>query len=596
LLPSAASAWAGHFRVAAHGAQVGLPEVNLGLLPGAGGTQRLPRAIGVEAALGMILTGKPAAAEQLQGTPLIDEIIAGDLLEGALTFANQVIQENRPPKRVRDIRIDAPDVSVFQAARQKLAATAKGLPAPLKCVEAVEAAVSKPFEEGLQIERELFTYLIGTPEYRALRHAFFAQREASKIAGLPEDVGTRKIERAAVIGAGTMGTGISINFLNAGIPVRILEVNQEALDRGVAKIRGSYERSVGKGRITQEQLDQRMGLLQPTLSYAEFQEADLVIEAVFEEISVKKGVFEKLDEVAKPGAILATNTSTLDVDQIAGFTRRPQDVIGTHFFSPANIMKLLEVVRGEKTAPDVLASVMKLARKIQKIAVVSRVCDGFIGNRMLEGYSRQALFLLEEGASPQQVDAALEEFGFAMGIFRVGDLAGNDIGWAIRKRRYVEKPEVRYSKIADRLCELGRFGQKTGMGWYRYEPGRRVAIPDPQVEKMIADYREEIGIKPREISDGEIVGRCVFALVNEGARLLEEGIAQRASDIDVVYLNGYGFPPQRGGPMFYADEVGLSNVLEVLRGYAQDPHADPGFWEPAPLLARLAEAGKTFNA
>ncbi len=586
-----------HYRVAVPAAQIAQPEVKLGLLPGTGGTQRLPRAIGVEAALNMIVSGNAIASEQFKGTALFDEIIQDDLLEGALAFAEKVVAQNLPLKRLREIQIDYPNAaSYFQLARNDIAARSRDLPAPLKCVDALEAAVSKPFDEGLQVERQLFDYLMETPESKALRHAFFAERAASKIPDIPADTQARPIREVAVIGAGTMGSGISMNFLNAGIPVALLEINQQALDKGLATVRKNYERSLKRGRLTPELLEQRMGLLKPTLSYADIRDADLVIEAVFEDLGVKESVFKQLDQVAKPGVILATNTSTLDVNKIAAFTQRPQDVIGTHFFSPANVMKLLEVVRGEKTAGDVLVTVMQLAKTIKKTAVVSGVCDGFIGNRMLEHYSRQAMFLLEEGALPQQVDQALEQFGFAMGVFRVGDLAGNDIGWAIRKRRYVEKPHVRYSRIADRLCEQGRFGQKTGMGWYRYEAGRREAIPDPAVEKLIEDYRQELGITPRQIGDQEIVERCVFALVNEGAHILEEGIALRASDIDLVYLNGYGFPPQRGGPLFYADTVGLDHVMQAMSRFALNPHADPGFWKPAPLLAKLAAQGNTFNS
>jgi 3-hydroxyacyl-CoA dehydrogenase len=470
---------------------------------------------------------------------------------------------------------------------------AKNFPAPLKCVDAVAAAVSKPFDQGMAFEREAFVYLVQTPESKALRHAFFGERAASKIPDVPEDTPVRKIEKVAIIGAGTMGGGIAMNFLNAGIPVTILETKQEALEKGVGIIRKNYENSLKKGKLTQEKLDQRMGLLKATLSYDDLKDADLIIEAVFEEIGVKEQVFRKLDDVAKPGAILASNTSTLDVNKIANFTKRPQDVIGMHFFSPANVMKLLEVVRGAATARDVLATVMQLAKKIRKTAVVSGVCDGFIGNRMIEHYGRIAGFLVEEGASPQQVDRALEKWGMAMGPFRMGDLAGNDIGWAIRKRRYVEKPGVMYARIADKLCELGRYGQKTGMGWYRYEAGKRDAIPDPVVDKLIEDYRKEKGITPRKIGDEEIVERCIFALVNEGARLLEEGIAQRASDIDMVYLTGYGFPLHRGGPMLYADQVGLYNVARTVQRFAAQ--SGDTFWQPAPLLAKLAAEGKTFN-
>ncbi|MFL6647419.1 MAG: 3-hydroxyacyl-CoA dehydrogenase NAD-binding domain-containing protein [Sulfurifustaceae bacterium] len=585
-----------HYRVALADAQIALPEVKLGILPGAGGTQRLPRVVGVETALNMIVSGEIVPAEKLKGTVLFDEMIQGDLLQGALAFAQKVIAESRPLKRVRDIKIDYPNAEAFfQFARTSVQAVAKNFPAPLKCVDAVAASVSKPFEEGLAIERDFFNYLVQTPESKALRHSFFAERAAAKIPDVPENTATREIKKVAVIGAGTMGGGISMNFLNAGIAVNILEVKQEALDKGVANIRKNYDNSVKKGKLSAEKLEQRMGLLKPTLSYDALKDADLIIEAVFEELSVKEGVFKKLDEVAKPGAILATNTSTLDVNKIAAFTKRPQDVIGMHFFSPANVMKLLEVVRGAKTGKDVLATVMKLAKAIKKTAVVSGVCDGFIGNRMIEHYSRQAMALVEQGALPWQVDKALEKWGMAMGPFRMGDLAGNDIGWAIRKRRAKERPDVVYSGIADRVCELGRFGQKTGAGWYRYEAGRRDAIPDPVVEKLIVDFRKEKGIAPRKISDEEIIQRCIYALVNEGARILEEGIALRASDIDLVYLTGYGFPLFRGGPMFYADTVGLYSVARSMKHFAASDPRDAKFWEPAPLLAKLAQEGKTFN-
>ena len=583
-----------HYRVAVAGAQIALPEVKLGILPGAGGTQRLPRLLGPEAALNMIVSGTIVPSEQLKGTPLFDEFIDGDLQAGALAFAEKVVKEKRPLKRVRDLKIDYPNADAFfQFARNTVGAIAKNFPAPLKCVDAVAAAVAKPFDEGMRIERESFVHLVQTPESKALRHAFFGERAASKIGDVPEDTPVRKIERVGVIGAGTMGGGIAMNFLNAGIAVTILETKQEALEKGVGIIRKNYENSLKKGKLTQEKLDQRMGLLKATLSYDDLKDADLIIEAVFEEIGVKEQVFRKLDEVAKPGAILASNTSTLDVNRIANFTKRPQDVVGMHFFSPANVMKLLEVVRGAATARDVLATVMQIAKKIRKTAVVSGVCDGFIGNRMLARYGAAATGLVNAGAAPQQVDAALQTFGLAMGPFRMGDLAGNDIGWAIRKRRYVEKPDVKYAKIADKLCELGRFGQKTGMGWYRYEAGKRDAIPDPVVEKLIEDYRKEQGIVPRKIGDEEIVERCIYALVNEAARLLEEGIAQRASDVDMVYLTGYGFPLHRGGPMLYADQVGLYNVARAAQRFAAE--SGDRFWQPAPLLAKLAAEGKTFN-
>jgi len=585
-----------HFRLAAPGATIALPEVKLGLLPGAGGTQRLPRVIGVEAALNMIVSGASVRSEQLQGTALFDEMVAGDLLQGAIVFARNVVAQDRPLRRVRDIKIDYPDAEAFfQFARNTVGAVAKNFPAPGKCIDAVAAAVSLPFDEGLRIERESFLQLLHSPESRALRHAFFGERAAAKIPDVAADTPTRSIATIAVIGAGTMGGGIAMNFLNVGIPVAILETKQEALDKGVANIRRNYESAVKRGKLTREKMEQRMHLLKPTLSYEGIKDADLVIEAVFEDMAVKQAVFAKLDDVMKLGAILATNTSTLDVNRIASGTNRPQDVIGTHFFSPANVMKLLEVVRADKTAKDVLATVMALAKKIGKTAVVSGVCDGFIGNRMLEQYLRQAMFLLDEGASVEQVDRALEKFGMAMGPFRMSDLAGNDIGWAIRKRRYVEKPHVLYSHIADRLCELGRFGQKTGAGWYHYESGKRDAMSDPEVGAMLVSYRNEKGITARKVDDDEIVARCIFALVNEGARILEDGIALRASDIDIVYLTGYGFPLYRGGPMLYADMTGLPNVVRSMQQFAVNPNADAAFWQPAPLLTKLAAEGRTFN-
>jgi 3-hydroxyacyl-CoA dehydrogenase len=433
-------------------------------------------------------------------------------------------------------------------------------------------------------------------ESRALRHLFLAERAAARIDDVPESTPLRPIKAAGVIGAGTMGTGISINFLNAGLPVRLLEVNREALDKGIARIRDTYEGQLKKGKLTKENLDARMALLSPAGDYADLAQCDIVVEAVFEDMGVKEQVFRALDSVMKPGAILATNTSTLDVDRIAAVTKRPQDVVGTHFFSPANVMKLLEVVRGDKTSKDVLATTMALARTLRKTAVVAGVCDGFIGNRMIEQYSRQALLMLDEGASVLGIDSAIEKFGFAMGPFRMSDLAGNDISWHIRKRRRAEHPAIRYPEVADRLCELGRFGQKTAAGWYDYKPGDRTAYPSPVTEELVAASRKAAGIAPRSIDDREIVDRLVYALVNEGAAILEERIAQRASDIDVVYLMGYGFPIHRGGPMLYADTVGLYAVERRMRQFAANPHADPAFWRPAPLLARLAAAGGTFNA
>jgi 3-hydroxyacyl-CoA dehydrogenase len=589
-----------HYRIAAPGTQIALPEVKLGLVPGAGGTQRLPRVLGVETALNMIVSGEPVPSELLAKQPgqkLFDKMAASaeSLPEEALAYARSVA-DARPLPLVRNLPCKHPlGDAYFQFARNMVKGMAKNFPAPAKCVDTVESATQKKFDDGMVYEREVFTALMFTPESRALRHLFMAERAASKIPDVPEDTPKREIKSVAVIGAGTMGGGISMNFLNAGIPVKILEMKQEAIDKGIGIIRKNYEGQVKKGKLKQDKYDQRMSLLTTTLDYNDLKDADLVIEAVFEEMGVKQKVFEKLDEVMKPGAILASNTSTLDVNKIASFTKRPQDVVGLHFFSPANVMRLLEVVRGAKTGKDVMATVMTVAKKIKKTAVVSGVCDGFIGNRMIEQYSRQAGFLLDEGATPQQVDRAIEKFGFAMGPFRMGDLAGNDIGWAIRKRRAQERPNMLYSRTADKLCELGRFGQKTGAGWYDYKPGKRDAIPSELVVKMIEDHRKELGITPRKISDEEIVQRLVFALVNEGAHILEDGISSRASDIDMVYITGYGFPMHRGGPMLYADQVGLFNVVQAMKRFQKNPRDDAKFWEPAPLLARLAGEGKTFN-
>ena len=588
-----------HYRIAAPGCSVALPEVKLGLLPGAGGTQRLPRVVGVEAALNMIVSGEPVKSEFIAGVPgqkLFDKLAASpeSLAEEALAFARSVA-DVRPLPLVRNLPCKHPQgEAYFQFARNMAKGMAKNFPAPVKCVDAVEAATKGKFETGLAAERDLFVQLMWSSESRALRHLFFAERAASKIPDVPADTPLRAIQSVAVIGAGTMGGGIAMNFLNAGIPVKMLEMKQEALERGVATIKKNYEAQVAKKKLKQDKYEQRMALLSTTLEYADLKDADLVIEAVFEDIGVKEAVFKQLDAVCKPGAILASNTSTLDVNKIAGFTARPQDVVGLHFFSPANVMKLLEVVRGDKTAKDVMATVMAVAKKIKKTAVVSGVCDGFIGNRMIEQYGRQGGFLLDEGCTPQQVDKAMEKFGMAMGPFRMGDLAGNDIGWAIRKRRYTEKPDMKYSKTADLLCEKGRFGQKTGAGWYDYRPGKRDAIPNAEVEQMIAEHRAALGITPRKISDEEIVQRLVFSLVNEAAHILEEGIANKASDIDVVYIFGYGFPVHRGGPLNYANEVGLFNVAAAMKRFAQNPLDDAKFWQPAPLLARLVAEGKKF--
>jgi 3-hydroxyacyl-CoA dehydrogenase len=584
-----------HYRVAMPGAQIALPEVKLGLLPGAGGTQRLPRVLGLEMALNMVVSGTPIASEKLAKTALFDEVFGADadLLASAIAFANKVA-DARPLPRVRDRKVDYPNHEAFlQFTRNTVKVMAGAFPAPLECIETVAASVTMKFEDGLKFERERFLHLMQTPESKSLRHAFLAERVASKVPDVPADTPTREIKKAAIIGAGTMGGGIAMNFVNAGIPVMLLETKQEALDKGIATIRKNYENTMKKGKLTPEKFEQRVGLISGTLSYGDIADADIVVEAVFEDMGVKETVFRQLDAVMKPGAILASNTSTLDLNKIADFTSRPQDVVGTHFFSPANVMKLLEIVRGAKTGKDVLATTLALSKKLRKTGVVSGVCDGFIGNRMIEQYSRQAGFLLEEGCLPEQVDKAVEKFGFAMGPFRMGDLAGNDIGWYIRKRRYVESPEITYSKTADLLCEMGRYGQKTGAGWYDYKAGDRKAYASKDVNDMIIQHSADIGVERRKISDQEIVERLVYSLVNEGAQILEEGIAMRASDIDMVYLTGYGFPLYRGGPMFYADTVGLSNVLRAMEKYAAGRHGDA--WKAAPLMVKLAAEGKGFN-
>jgi len=584
-----------NYRIATPDASMGLPEVKIGLLPGAGGTQRLPRAVGAETGLRMITSGDPIKADDALKSGLVGRIVDRGSFDGVLAFAKEVVARPSHPK-LRDRNVALPagaDAAVmFAAARAEVAKQARGLPAPLKCVDAVEAAVTKPFDEGLGFERGLFIELVQSPESKALRHAFFAERAAAKIPDVPEDTPTRPIRTAAIIGFGTMGGGIAMSFANAGIPVTVYEKEQAALDRGLATCRRNWEATAKKGRMSLEDVEQRVALLKPTLDFSALRGADIVIEAAYEDMIVKQDLFSRLDSTMKRGAILATNTSTLDVDQIAAATSRPQDVIGTHFFSPANVMRLLEVVRGTKTSKEVLATVMQLGKRLKKVAVVSGVCDGFIGNRMLEQYIRQSLFLVDEGASPQQVDAALYRFGMAMGPFTMFDMAGMDIGYAIRQRRYVEKPHITYSRLADRVVEMGRLGQKTGKGWYRYEPGNRTPLPDPEIDLLIASYRAEIELAPRAISDEEIVQRCVYALVNEGAKILEEGIALRASDIDVVYLSGYGFPVAKGGPMFHAQQVGLDSVVTTMKRFAGNRNADPAFWEPAKLLIEAAKNGR----
>ncbi|HSG76677.1 MAG TPA: 3-hydroxyacyl-CoA dehydrogenase NAD-binding domain-containing protein [Burkholderiales bacterium] len=584
-----------HYRVALEKSLLGLPEVKLGILPGSGGTQRLPRIIPVHEAARMMILGDPIPAPKGKELGLIDEIVSGDLLEAGIAYAQTLVAAGKGPRRIRDMppKVEGDQKALLEAVPEQAAKSAGGNPAPAEIAKCIHAAVTLPFDEGRKVERERFEYLVNTVESKALRHMFFAERQTSKIPDVPESTPTREIRKAAVVGAGTMGGGIAMSFANAGIPVVIADVSQEALDKGMKKIRDNYEGTVKRGRLKPEEMEKRYALIQPSTDLNALKPADIVIEAVFERMDVKQDMFKKLDALMKPGAILATNTSTLDVNKIADVTKRPQDVIGTHFFSPANVMRLLEVVRGEKTAKDVLATTMKLGKKLKKVPIVSGVCDGFIGNRMVERYSQQAGLLLDEGASPQQVDAALQKWGMAMGPFTMSDLAGNDIGWDIRKRRYYERPEMAYSKFADKVCELGRFGQKTGKGFYRYEPGNRKALPDPEIDALLDKYRKEHGLQTRAISDQEIVERCIYALVNTGARILEEGIALRASDIDMVYLAGYGFPPHRGGPMFYADCVGLDKVVAAIERFQKGYHGEQ--WQLAPLLVKLAKEGKRFN-
>lgn len=583
-----------HARVAHSQTQVGLPEVHLGLVPGAGGTQRLPRLIGLELALNLIVQGKTMTAAALRESGLFDQVIDDDdVINVATTLARQLSVAGKWQK-TSALKVNMPNAEAFIAvARAAVKAQAKGLPAPEACIDCLQAAVTRPFDEGLALELQTFERLKASPQSLGLRHMFFAERAAANVIGLTKDIKPRHIARVGVIGLGTMGAGIAMSFANAGLPVVVIEREQAAVERGLANIRSNWEATVKKGRLTQAQFEQRMALVNTSLSYDALRDVDLVVEAAFEDMQVKQAVFEQLDAIVKPGAILASNTSTLDINQIAAFTKRPQDVLGLHFFSPANVMKLLEIVRGARTADEVLATAMALSRQLGKTGVISGVCDGFIGNRMLEPYMMQAGLLLDEGALPQQIDRAMEAWGMAMGPFRVNDLAGNDLAAKIRHRREAEYPEQIYSRSFDAVFNLGRFGQKTGRGWYDYQPGQRAPVPSQEVNAAIIAESQRLGLQRRSISDAEIVERLLLALVNEGARLLDEGIAQRASDIDVVYVAGYGFPRWRGGPMFQAQQLGLSNVLASLRRFANGPayqHAS-SFWQPAPLLIRCAEAG-----
>jgi len=580
-----------HYRVGVKDARFGLPEVKLGLLPGAGGTQRLPRVVGVEKGLSMMVSGDPIRADEALKAGLIDEIVEGDLTAAGVAFAEKVLHEKRPLKKIRDLDDKVAAVrgkpEVFVNFRKSVARQTRGFRAPESIIKAVEAAVSLPFAEGLKRERELFAELMASPESKAQRYFFFAEREAAKIPDVPADTPAKDVKTAAVIGAGTMGGGIAMNFANAGIPVTVVEMNQENLDRGLGIVRKNYEATASRGRLTAADVEKRMGLITGTTDWNAVRDADMIIEAVFEEMPIKKEVFAKLDGIAKADAVLATNTSTLDVDEIASATKRPESVIGTHFFSPANVMRLLENVRGKQSSKTTIATAMTIGRRIAKVPVLVGVCYGFVGNRMLHQRGQQAEKLILEGALPHQVDKVLTDFGFPMGPFAMGDLAGLDVGWRIRKGRGTKSP------VADRICELGRFGQKTGSGYFKYEKGDRTPIPDPDVEKIIVDVATEQGITRRHITDEEILQRLLYPMVNEGAKILDEKIAIRASDIDVIWVYGYGWPVYRGGPMFWADQIGLRALRDTMVNF-QKASGD-AFWTPAPLLNRLADEGKGFT-
>ncbi len=572
-----------HYRVAVAGAKLGLPEVKLGLLPGAGGTQRLPRVVGVSQALEMVTSGTPIGAKQALDKGLVDALAPDDgLVAFAADYARKLVAENKPLHRVRDLPVEA-EPGVFDAFRRANARKFRGFDAPEYNIRCIEAAATQPFDEGEKTERRLFMELMNGTQSKAQRYLFFAEREAQKIPGLPKGTAIRSIKKVGVIGAGTMGGGISMNFLSAGFPVTIVEANEKALERGVGVMRGNYENTAKKGRLTQEQVERNMGLLTPSMALEELADCDLVIEAVFENMQVKKEIFGKLDQIVKPGAILASNTSYLNIDEIAASTNRPQDVCGMHFFSPANVMRLLEVVNGAKTAPDVLETVMQLSRKIGKVAVVAGVCHGFIGNRMLELRQREANKLIVEGAMPWDVDRVIYGFGFPMGPFQMADLAGLDIGWSAETSKGVT--------LRDQLCERDRRGQKTRAGFYDYNE-KREHTPSPIVEELVLKQSAEKGVSRRKIDDQEILERCIYPMINEGALILEEGKAYRASDIDMVWLTGYGFPAYRGGPMFYADTVGLGTVVERLREFQKLSEAD---FRPAPLLEKLAREGGSFT-
>jgi 3-hydroxyacyl-CoA dehydrogenase len=586
-------AMAGHYRVAVSNAQVGQPEVKLGIIPGAAGTQRLPRLAGVAKAVEMCTTGAPVIATEALKSGIIDRIIDGDLLAGAVAFAREAAGRPAPKTRERSDKLGtaAENAAIFSSAREAVAKKQRGLLAPLAAIDAIEAATKVPFEEGCQVEQKLFIDCLFSDQSKSLIHVFFSEREVSKIPDVPKETPIIPIKSAAVVGAGTMGGGIAMVLANAGIPVLLKEADQPALDRGLATIRSNYANSVKRGRFSQQIADERLQRITPTLAYDDFKNVDLVIEAVFEGMALKNEVFQELDRVCKPGAILASNTSTLSIDEIASSTSRPQFVIGTHFFSPANVMRLLEIVRGKATSKEVIATCMQLSKTLGKVGVLVGNCRGFVGNRMFGPYRREAQFLVEEGATIAAVDQALSDFGMAMGPLATGDLAGLDVGWRIRREyRHLEKAGIRQPILEDNLCELGRYGQKTGAGWYTYDDQRRPTL-DPAVDELIRNWVAAEGIVQRVISAAEIADRCLYALVNEGARILEERYALRASDIDIIYLNGYGFPAHRGGPMWYADTVGLKRVYERVSEFHRQ-HGE--IWEPAPLLKRLADEGRTF--
>ncbi len=581
-----------HFRIAVTTAKLGLPEVKLGLLPGAGGTQRLPRVAGVKVALEMITSGTPIVAAKAKAIGILDEIVEGDLKAAARAYAKKVVNERLPIQRVSSLVAKADSPSLFDDFARSIGRKSRGLIAPFKCIEAVKAATELAFPEGMKRERAIFMELQASDQSKAQRHVFFAEREVSRIPGLPDDQPTREIKSVGILGAGTMGGGIAMCFANAGIPVMLLDIKQEFIDKGMAVIKKNYASTVAKGKLQQEVMDKRVSLIKPTLVYEDLKDVDLVIEAVFEDMAIKKEVFAKLDAVCKSGVILATNTSYLNVNDIAAITKRPQDVMGMHFFSPANVMRLLENVRGAKTSPDVYATAMKVGKTIGKVPVLVGVCDGFVGNRMLAKRTRECGFMLEEGALPWQIDKVIYNFGFPMGPYAMGDMAGLDVGWRNRKAKFDSlTPREKACNIIDKICEMGRFGQKTGSGFYKYDE-KRNATPDPFIEELIIKHSQEVGIKRRTITEQEIIERAIYSMINEGAKILEEGIAARPLDIDVVWLFGYGFPIYLGGPMFYADTVGLKKVYDAILKYKDMVGAE--YWTPSPLLEKLAKEGNGF--